>query len=113
MLAVNDPSSSAGYYRDCLGFDIKGIWQDRYAIVERDGIQIHLIHGGPKNVNPEEFRGGAYVTVNDVDALHRELEERGARPLGKPRDTDYGMREFSIRDLNGWILSFGAPVEKR
>jgi uncharacterized glyoxalase superfamily protein PhnB len=45
--------------------------------------------------------------VTGVDALYEELEARGARLLGAPKDYPYGMRDFDLLDLDGNQLSFG------
>jgi uncharacterized glyoxalase superfamily protein PhnB len=52
-----------------------------------------------------------YVYVDDVDALHEELVERGAEILHAPVDTEYGMRDFRVRDPHGYILAFGKVPE--
>jgi uncharacterized glyoxalase superfamily protein PhnB len=49
----------------------------------------------------------AYVSVDDTDALHERLRAAGVpivRPLG---DTDYGSRDFALRDPEGNVWSFG------
>ena len=51
---------------------------------------------------------GAYnVVVEDPDAVHARAAEAGAEVVRGPQDTDYGSREFSVRDLEGNIWSFG------
>jgi uncharacterized glyoxalase superfamily protein PhnB len=48
-----------------------------------------------------------YVYVDDVEALHEELVERGADILNQPVDTEYGLREIRVRDPHGYVLAFG------
>ena len=107
MLAVSNPSVSVEYYRDRLGFEVEGVWGDHYAIVERDGIQIHFIGSDKKNKEKATFRGGAYISLQDVEAYYREVNGRGADTSSAPQDTDYGMREFVVQDPDGWSISFG------
>jgi len=52
-----------------------------------------------------------YVYVEDVEALHDELAERGATLLNEPTDQAYGLREFRVRDPHGYILAFGKVLE--
>jgi Glyoxalase/Bleomycin resistance protein/Dioxygenase superfamily len=47
-----------------------------------------------------------YVYVDDVDALFRQIGDRG-EIVEALHDTFYGMREFIIRDINGFWLTFG------
>lgn len=51
--------------------------------------------------------GGVYVVVPDPDALHDRAVSAGARIVRELVDTDYGSREFSARDLEGNLWSFG------
>ena len=51
-----------------------------------------------------------YITCNGVDALFARLCRR--EPLEiveQPYDTFYGMREFTIKDCNGFWITFGQP----
>ena len=48
----------------------------------------------------------AYMHTDDVDALARELAERGHRGDG-PQDTAYGMRELVVTDPDGNRICFG------
>lgn len=48
-----------------------------------------------------------YVAVDDVDAHCERARAAGARILRGPEDTDYGSREYSCRDLEGNVWSFG------
>ena len=50
-----------------------------------------------------------YVYPDDVESLWEKLKEQA--PVAYPlRETPYGMREFGIRDPNGFALSFGKEV---
>ena len=48
-----------------------------------------------------------YVVVDDPDALYERVTAAGADILRKPGDTDYGSREFALRDPEGNLWSFG------
>jgi uncharacterized glyoxalase superfamily protein PhnB len=50
---------------------------------------------------------GAYVVTDDPDALFERAVSAGASVLRKPYDTDYGSREFAVRDPEGNHWSFG------
>ena len=49
----------------------------------------------------------AYLVVDDPDALHARLVAAGAEVNVGLRDTDYGSREFGIRDAEGNRWHFG------
>lgn len=50
---------------------------------------------------------GAYVVVDDPDALLASIRSAGAEITDDLFDTDYGSREFAIRDPEGNRWSFG------
>jgi uncharacterized glyoxalase superfamily protein PhnB len=51
--------------------------------------------------------GGVYVVADDVDALFTRAVAAGAEVIREPADTDYGSREFAVRDPEGNRWSFG------
>jgi uncharacterized glyoxalase superfamily protein PhnB len=48
-----------------------------------------------------------YVVVPDPDALFDRAKNAGAETLRPLTDTDYGSRDFSVRDPEGHIWNFG------
>jgi uncharacterized glyoxalase superfamily protein PhnB len=52
-------------------------------------------------------RQGIYVCTAAVDAAHDRAGEAGADIAQPIRNTDYGAREFSVRDPEGHLWSFG------
>ncbi|MEK9969912.1 MAG: VOC family protein, partial [Ferrovibrio sp.] len=48
-----------------------------------------------------------YVVVADVDALFERAKAAGAEIVWGLRDSDYGSRDFSLRDPEGHLWSFG------
>lgn len=59
----------------------------------------------PWALSPGTF--GAYVVTDDPDALHQRAVAAGAEITRKPFDTDYGSRDFAVRDPEGNLWSFG------
>lgn len=52
-----------------------------------------------------------YIWVDDVDDLARRIRDR-VEVVVDLNDTFYGMREFIIRDINRFWITFGQPIEK-
>jgi uncharacterized glyoxalase superfamily protein PhnB len=52
-------------------------------------------------------RAVVYLVVDDPDALHERAKLAGAEIVMAPTDQDYGSRDFSARDPEGNIWSFG------
>lgn len=60
---------------------------------------------------PDEVGGfetqAAYLVVDDADALYAQAQAAGAEIVLEIRDQDYGGRDFSCRDPEGHLWSFG------
>ena len=58
----------------------------------------------------EQLRPGGtlvYCAVDDVDALYTRARENGADVAMEIEDTDYGSRDFTVRDPEGNLWAFG------
>jgi catechol 2,3-dioxygenase-like lactoylglutathione lyase family enzyme len=118
VLLVDDVAAALEYYGDKLGFEGHA-WEDNlnhYGYASRGGCHVHFCHAEGAGPTPNHIvfppdMCDLYVYVDDVDALHEELVERGAEILHAPVDTEYGMRDFRVRDPHGYILAFGKVPE--
>jgi catechol 2,3-dioxygenase-like lactoylglutathione lyase family enzyme len=113
QFVVPDVVQAAEYYRDKLGFTILGYFRDPpvFAMVSRDGIEIHFGKSDTGEAAPgtQQRRGGldAYINVEDLDGVYRDLQKRGANIIDGPTVRIYKMREIVIKDLNGYVIAFG------
>jgi glyoxalase/bleomycin resistance protein/dioxygenase superfamily protein len=114
QFVVPDVVKSAEYYRDKFGFDIIGYFLDPpvFAIVRRDGAEIHLGKSdkGEVNLNDSVRKGlgtDTYIFISDVSSLHEELKSRGANILEGPVERPYNRTEITVVDENGYQIVFG------
>jgi predicted enzyme related to lactoylglutathione lyase len=116
---VDDIVATANFYRDTLGFRYERFWGEPpcFAIVFRNGVQIMLSqpaqpgHMRPNStVDPEQTVWDAYIWIDNADVLHHEFVQKGvviAEPLC---NQEYGCRDFTIRDCNGYTIGFGQNI---
>jgi catechol 2,3-dioxygenase-like lactoylglutathione lyase family enzyme len=110
---VSDVSSIGSYYRDVLGFRCEYAAGDppEFAVYSRNGSPVMFRRvQDPSLICPNERQGGAwdvFFWVNDVEALHGELAQKGAVVVYPPVVQPYGMKEFAVRDSDGYVLGFG------
>ena len=112
IFPVDDPMRSAIYYRDVLGFTIAFKWEDppSYVVVNRDeAVSIHFSKR-EDDFTPSASHVALAIFVHDVDAVYREYQESGANITNPIGDRPWGLRDFDITDLNGFILSFGQEI---
>ena len=92
------------YYRDKLGFEIEFLWGDPpvHASVRLGQVSVHFSSDAP---NPDGF--WTYFVVDNVDGLFEWYQDNGVEILDEPEAYPWGMREFNIKDFNGYHLRFG------
>ena len=104
-------TATLAYYRDKLGFDCVGTWDDPpvYAIVARDEHRIHFRLADPPK--PDKYADellDAYPFIEDADALYVDYVARGVEFTRGLGDTAWHSREFVVKDCDGRLLAFGA-----
>lgn len=88
-----------------------------FVILARDGMRLMLGktvergHGVMSNRDFKEYASDAYFWADDVEPLFAVAKAGGARVLEAPTTRFYGIREFMIKDYDGRVLTFGAPVQ--
>lgn len=129
-LAVRDIRESITFYRDILGFvPIMAVPEDKssfspeleegkhylFAMVQSGGIEIMLQHEESLREDVGNFFSniGASVTlymrIEEIDRWYETITSKVE--IVKPIETTwYGMREFYIRDVNGYVLGFAMQV---
>jgi uncharacterized glyoxalase superfamily protein PhnB len=76
------------------------------------GIMLGTLREGTDNPwNAERF--GVYVYVADVDAHFARARAAGAEIVRELAEMPYGAREYSARDLDGNLWSFGTYLPER
>jgi uncharacterized glyoxalase superfamily protein PhnB len=106
---TTDIPGTLAYYKDKLGFECLGTWQDPpvYAIVARDQHAIHFRCAEPPTANPDKYADellDAYLRVEDADALYAEYEANGVEFTRELVDTPWNSREFVVKDCDGRLL---------
>lgn len=110
---VGDVAAAGRHYEDVLGFtrEYAAGNPPEFAIYSRGGAVVMLRRiDRPERIVPNEAQGGTwdvFCWVDDVHALHAELEANGATIVYPPTVQPYGMKEFAVRDPNGYVLGFG------
>jgi uncharacterized glyoxalase superfamily protein PhnB len=113
---TTDMHATLKYYKEKLGFECLGTWQDppEYAIVARDGHNIHFRNAEPPTSNPDKYADellDAYVFIKDADALFEEYSRRKVQFTRDLCDTPWKSREFVVRDCDGRLIAFGSEIK--
>jgi uncharacterized glyoxalase superfamily protein PhnB len=114
MIHVHDVRATAEWY-ESIGFKIRRLVSEdadrgelTWASLTMGESEIMLNCGGkPSNAHRREF--DLYIHTDGVDQLRATLDRR-VNVIEDLHDTFYGMREFIVRDINGFWITFGQPV---
>lgn len=108
VLKSRDVATSVRFYA-LLGFDLAFQYPPdapRYAGVRRDGVELHLQWHDASEWNHPGDRPTYRFLVEDVDRLSTEFEKVPTLDRTAVRDTDWGTREFHVRDPDKNGLQF-------
>lgn len=100
VLPARDLARTVAFWVDSLGFAGEVVADD-YAIVERDGVQVHF-WGPAHGLDPMSNDGGCRFRVENVDAFHEELREHVFAPL---QEQPWG-RDFAVLDPDRNLIWF-------
>ena len=111
-LRITQYARSKAFYLDRLGFELE--WEHRFEphfpvfmSVVRDGMRLYLSeHAGDCQVG-----GLVHFVIPDVDAWHREFQQRGVQAT-EPPNNDLGFRNMTVTDPDGNQLRFMEPSSK-
>jgi len=104
VLPVSDVAAAVDFYTKKLGFFVAFMEGDppRFAGVNLGHVQLFLRLGEPNSKGCE-----VYFRVDNADELHEFQRANGVEVVQPPGDRHYGIRDYSVRDLNGYELTFG------
>jgi uncharacterized glyoxalase superfamily protein PhnB/GNAT superfamily N-acetyltransferase len=109
ILAVPDVLAAAEYYTRVLGFERDFLWQDppTHGAVRHEKVQIQF------SLNPDLAVRAAgtqyFLFATGVDDFHSSHVDSGAEIIFPIENKPWGLREYTIRDLNGYQLRFAGP----
>lgn len=103
-LAVSDINAAVDFYTKKLGFTLAFTWGEppNFAGVNLDKVKMFLRKDTP---NPKGCL--VYFFVGDADQLYEFHRGNGVEIAEPIEDRPYGIRDYTVRDLHGYCLTFG------
>jgi catechol 2,3-dioxygenase-like lactoylglutathione lyase family enzyme len=105
-LAVSDIATAVEFYTKKLGFQHAFTWGEppTFAGVNLGRVQMFLEKGTP---TPSPETGAVYFLVGDADQLYEFHRANGVEIAQAIDDKPYAIRDYTVRDLNGYYIVFG------
>ena len=117
ILAVKDFDASLKFYTEKLGFlsefNMEGPdGKNVFGFVAKENVKIAL-----SDDKPDYERGRGVVLMLypdglDIDAFYKEVQDKGVTITEDLKTEYWGDRVFSIKDPDGYYLTFGVTVEQ-
>lgn len=113
MIHVADVSATIKWYKS-IGFQLvrqnEEDGQINWAKMSLGNSEVMFDAGGnPSSAQRREV--DLFITCERVDELFQQLNGR-VQVVEDLHDTFYGMREFIVRDNNGFWITSGQPIDK-
>jgi catechol 2,3-dioxygenase-like lactoylglutathione lyase family enzyme len=106
---VRDATRAQVFYQQ-LGFELR---EDRgtFVVLTWEGHELFLDQRSGLPTPPSVPQANVRVMVADVDAYWSRAQAMGAQVLAPIADRDYGLRDFTILDPDGFGLRFGSRLQ--
>jgi uncharacterized glyoxalase superfamily protein PhnB len=113
-LAVRNMKQTVQFYRDTLGFKMGMTFPNadnpEYVDFSRDGMVLMFIPAENIGIGSEEKLGvgvNLYMQIDgDIDKYYNELKDKGIKIVVDIKDEPYGVRDFTVEDMDGYKLTF-------
>jgi uncharacterized glyoxalase superfamily protein PhnB len=111
VLWTHDLDKTIAFYQALLDFEcVNRRDADGWAMLRNDEVELMLsLPNAHEPFDKIQFTGSFYFHPENVDELWQQLKDK-ATVVYPIENFDYGMREFAIRDNNGYILQFGQEI---
>lgn len=114
LLAVRNMKETIEFYKTSLGFKLGMCFPDannpEYADLSKDGMVLMIIPAENHGISAEEKFGiGVYLYMQidgDIDEYYEELKKKGVKIAVDIKDEPYGVRDFTVEDVDGYKLTF-------
>jgi uncharacterized glyoxalase superfamily protein PhnB len=119
MLAVRNMKQSIEFYKNSLGFKMGMAFPDadnpEYTDLSKDGMVLMFIPVENVGVGKVERLGigvNIYMQIDgDIDEYYNELKNKGVKIVVDIKDEPYGIRDFTVEDIDGYKLTFNHAGE--
>ncbi len=120
LLAVRNIKETIEFYKNSLGFTVGMCFPDannpEYADLSKDGMVLMFIPAEAHGISREEKFGiGIYLYMQidgDIDKYCEELKKKGVRIAVDIKDEPFGVRDFTVEDVDGYKLTFNQVTAK-
>jgi uncharacterized glyoxalase superfamily protein PhnB len=113
-LAARNMKQTIDFYTNSLGFKLGMVFPDvnnpEYADLSKDDMVLMFIPARNLGISSKQKLGAGvnlYMQIDgDINEYYSELKKKGVTISVDIKDEPFGIRDFTIEDLNGYLLTF-------
>ncbi len=117
LLSVRNMRDTIEFYRNSLGFEMDMAFPDadnpQYASLTKDEMSLMFDLAENIGIGSDEKLGvgvNLYLNIDtDIDEYYDELKRKNVRIAVEIKDEPFGIRDFTVEDVNGYKLTFNQP----
>jgi len=119
LLAVRNMKETIEFYKNTLGFKIGMVFPDadnpEYADLSKDGMVLMFIPAKDHGIGSEEKLGigvNMYMEIDgNIDEYYAEVQRKGVKIATNIKDEPFGIRDFTVKDIDGYQLTFNQRLQ--
>ena len=119
LLAVSNVKKTIDFYQNTLGFKMGMVFPDadnpEYADLSKDGMVLMFIPAKNVGIGSEEKLGvgvNMYMEIDgNIDEYYAELKNKGVSIAADIKDEPFGIRDFTVKDIDGYQLTFNQRLQ--
>jgi len=113
-LRYRDAPAAIRFLVDAFGFEAAAVYEADGVVAHAElrwppggGVMLGSVRDAGADLHAAPGHASIYVVTDEPDALCARAKAAGATIVRGPQDMEYGSREFSARDPEGVVWSFG------
>ena len=119
-LAVRDMKKTIDFYTNTLGFKLGMTFPSpenpEYADLSKDDMVLMFVPAANLGIGGDEKLGtgvNLYMQIDgDINEYYDEIKNKGARIVEDIKDEPYGIRDFTVADVDGYLMTFNQTLQR-
>ena len=115
LMETKDLQATISFYTEILGFTLRGTFEHEGTTIWcrlcKDSV--HIMFSLPNtemNYGQILLTGSLYIYLDGVDEFWEKIKDK-VEVVYPPENFEYQMREFAVKDNNGYVINFGESLE--
>jgi GNAT superfamily N-acetyltransferase/uncharacterized glyoxalase superfamily protein PhnB len=110
IFAVADVRQTIAFYRDVLGFESEWLWGDPPDFGGAGWGRVQVMFSKDPELAARIEGHSHCFFLDDVQGLYERHKSAGANIISDIDNKPWGMREYTVREINGYHLRFGGAA---